>query len=255
MKLESTFSSVSALFCVRDSAITPASLLCKLVLGSSNCSICEFVASAFASFGWTLGSSLGSGICKFEKSSLTRVGSFKCARCTIQIIQFPKSFFLSISPSSASSATSVQANILSIKLSSLASGLGGSGSGLGGSGSGVGVRSGSSMTTVPVSTTSISGCNCSIMLSGMISVWRLARLSASACCACRNAHPRPRSSKTFSTESHASWQPAFLWSFLVPGSENSTLFKQLPIMAIRVQSPPKMLTSFSRVSLCNILFM
>mmetsp|Transcript_27195 Transcript_27195/g.64719 ORF Transcript_27195/g.64719 Transcript_27195/m.64719 type:complete len:277 (+) Transcript_27195:430-1260(+) len=244
MALVSMFRTFSVRFARSDTAKMAASWSWRFVQPISKCSMCELLSMATASLGDTRGSRLPSGIFRLVKSNFDRVGSSKCARWTIQIIQFPifpdDRLAVASRSSAWSSVGSVQAKTRSTKSSSqhcaqrsaalLAF--------FGGFSASVSVTS----TRTAAACCASSCCAAFSAASRSILLRRRTRLTFSSSLAFFKHQPRPMSSKTFSMVSQASVQVRTLWSLQFM-SDSCTASRTVRMRAMREQSPPKMSAS------------
>mmetsp|Transcript_119022 Transcript_119022/g.336604 ORF Transcript_119022/g.336604 Transcript_119022/m.336604 type:complete len:283 (-) Transcript_119022:183-1031(-) len=192
---------------VLSASASPTTLaLWKLEHGRRSSSMWVFVPMAAVSLVATRGSRFALGMLVFEKSKRTRLGSSRCARCTIQIIQLT-GFLLLVARTSFSSASNssglVHARTLFTRSSSMAH-----------------------LALAFLRTSRL----------GLAVAFSFTLITASFMRAAR-----PLSNKTFSMTSAASLQCRILWSSAFK-SENTTLSNSSRTRVMRMQSPPKMST-------------
>mmetsp|Transcript_81487 Transcript_81487/g.230908 ORF Transcript_81487/g.230908 Transcript_81487/m.230908 type:complete len:339 (+) Transcript_81487:257-1273(+) len=254
---ESMFKTLNALFCRSETARIAASGPRRFAHGRSSFSTWVFVSSATASFGEILGSASPLGIWMLEKSTSTRLGSSRWARCTTQIIQVPGlalSGRSSASWKAASSSGVVHESIRRTRSSSSAWAhasacrfLAGSGfllARLGrASGSGSGA-SASDWVSSPSASAVSAAASPSVTPSSPPLFRRLPKLAFSRAVASWSRGPRPRSMSAPSMVRHTWLQVLTRWSsaFMVDSTVVSSTAR---IRAISIRSPPNMLASCS----------
>mmetsp|Transcript_35624 Transcript_35624/g.82261 ORF Transcript_35624/g.82261 Transcript_35624/m.82261 type:complete len:222 (-) Transcript_35624:151-816(-) len=208
---------------------------------------------ATASFGEMRGSTLPSGIFRFVKSNLINVGSSRCARWTIHIIQFPSLVGLDATASfsrALSSVGSVQASTRFTKSSSNDSAH--SSASLDASAGSAGSASFGSSFASSIAAWAAAWAATSASRSMLLR--RRPRFSFCSAQAFLRHHPKPMSSRTFSMVAQASvhvltrWSPQFM-------SDKDTPSRTVRILAILEQSPPKISASSCRLSLVLVTIM